>query len=336
MVRDMKNLNFVLPLIFCSPFANQAIAQTSDTCFMIYSASLPPETTVGEIRAKCADQGSVALPDRIQKELTTQYNPFVITPHRMNYILPFTHNFNPNQEPWDVQEYYPGVDNPIEQNEAKLQISLKVPLNYEDMLFEDDNLYFGFTLKSFWQVYNDELSAPFRDSNYRPEIFYQAPIPYPNWGGTFITRVGLEHESNGRAQSLSRSWNRVYIGLGFQKDNWLIYAQPWYRLDEDEKVDDGDPNTPPPPKGDDNPDIEDFYGHFELSGVYAFDHLELSAMVRQNFSTGKGAFETNISFPLWGRLQGMVQYFDGYGESLIDYNARVQRLGVGIMLTNPF
>jgi phospholipase A1 len=113
-----------------------------------------------------------------------------------------------------------------------------------------------------------------------------------------------------------------------------VYFQPWYRLPEDAKKDDLDPSTPPPPKGDDNPDIEDYMGHYELTGLIDWDRYILTSTIRYNFDTGYGSAETGLSFPLWGRLKGFVQYFEGYGESLIDYDHRVQRVGFGILLTD--
>ncbi len=314
----------------------QTQASKADDCLRQALVGASEAVTVGELKARCSrTQGGVKLPDRIIEEQVTEDSAFVITPHRQNYVLPFTHNAKPNQAPWRDQQVFSEVDRPVQHKEAKLQLSLKVPLWQESLLVENDGVYFGFTFKSFWQVYHNALSKPFRESNYRPEIFYQAPLPFTPWDGAFFLRAGIEHESNGRSQLLSRSWNRVYLGLGFLRERWAIYLQPWYRIEEDRKLDDGDPNTPPPADGDDNPDIDDYLGHFELSAIYDDrDDFEYSSLLRYNPATHKGALELGMSFPLWGRLKGYVQYFEGYGESLIDYDHRVQRIGIGFLLTD--
>jgi len=209
-----------------------------------------------------------------------------------------------------------------------------VPLSYGDLLTAKDAIYFGFTLKSFWQAYNSKISSPFRETNYRPELFYYAPLPPDDRGGTWFGRFGFEHESNGRTQLFSRSWNRVYVSMGYRTDGWGVMLQPWHRFSEDPKVDDGDPQTPPPARGDDNPDIEAYLGHFELTGAYIWRSIEFTGLLRRNFSEGHGAFELGASAPLWGRLRGYVQYFAGYGESLIDYNYYNRRIGVGVMFSD--
>tara|TARA_R110001592_G_scaffold238227_2_gene497762 strand:+ start:56884 stop:57882 length:999 start_codon:yes stop_codon:yes gene_type:complete len=322
-------------LTICLVFVGlPANALEEEECFLKVAASSSPETTVAQIVEQCLTVKANLIPTRIIKEKLSEQNNFVITPHRQNYILPFTHNDSPNQRPLEQQGTYEGIDDPLQHKEAKLQISFKVPLNENDIIFPNDGVYLGFTMKSFWQVYNKKLSAPFRETNYRPEVFYQTPIPSQAMGGAWIGRLGFEHESNGRSQLLSRSWNRIFLGIGFQKDRWALYLQPWYRLPEDAKEDDGNPNTPISPKGDDNPDIEDFMGHYEFLGVYNAGNYELTNMIRHNFDTGKGSIELGVSFPLWGRLKGFVQYYNGYGESLIDYDHRVQRIGLGLLLTD--
>lgn len=315
--------------------AEQAAAASSDAqlleCLRLHSVTADEAATADSLKAEC--QALIAsgqvIPERIIKSRATESNPYVITPLRQNYILPYTYNSSPNQAPYEIdgQEF-------IEEEEAKLQVSLKVPLTYTDLLTASDGIYFGFTLKSFWQVYNHDISAPFRETNYRPEIFYQAPLPFEQAGGMWIGRVGLEHESNGRSQYLSRSWNRAYVTLGYVAQDWGVAIQPWYRFSEDEKVDDGDPATPLPPDGDDNPDIEDYMGHYEITGAWRRQQLELTGLFRRNFAEGKGAYELGLSFPLWGRLRGYAQYFEGYGESMIDYNHKNQRIGIGVLLTD--
>ena len=273
------------------------------------------------------------LPERFIQERETEYLEFVITPHRRNYILPFSYQDEPNNEPWNAAQSYLEAD-PMEHSEIKLQLSFKVPIFENDLFYDGDEFYFGFTMKSFWQAYNSRISAPFRETNYRPEFFYQAPFALPNQYGSLFLRAGIEHESNGRSQLLSRSWNRAYVGLGFLRKHWAIYLQPWYRLPEDDKEDDSDPLTPPPAKGDDNPNIQDFYGNFELLTVYERQDFQIGAMLRSNPTTHKGALELSYSFPLYGRLRGLVQYFDGYGDSLLDYDYRNQRISLGILLTD--
>ena len=77
-------------------------------------------------------------------------------------------------------------------------------------------------------------------------------------------------------------------------------------------------------------------GHFELMGAYQWGSLEFSLKGRENFSTHKGSIELGMTFPLTGRLKGFLQYSNGYGESLIDYDHSQQRIGIGFALTDIF
>lgn len=247
----------------------------------------------------------------------------MITPHRSNYILPYSHADGIQHST------YPVDGEVLDNEEAKVQISLKVPLAKDELFAEGDGLYFAFTLKAFWQLYNDKISSPFRETNYHPELFYSLPLG-DLFGVSYSTlSAGFEHEPNGRTQLLSRNWNRIFAEHTFSKDNYLISFRPWYRILEDKK------SNPIEASGDDNPDIEDYMGHFELRGAWKYGHQEITIMLRNNLkSTNHGAIELNYSFPLWARLRGVVQYFNGYGESLIDYNHRVERIGIGFLLTN--
>lgn len=268
---------------------------------------------------------SGALSQRIKKERSSAFNPFVITPHRRNYILPVLFTDNINSEQYSNLAGWP--EN-LERTESKFQLSLKVPINSNSWLIEGDTLYFGFTIEAWWQVYSDNISKPFRETNYRPELFYAAPLNWHPWGSNTGFSLGIEHQSNGRSQVLSRSWNRVFAEFVVERNNFALSFRPWWRIPEDDK------EFPLDSKGDDNPDIHEFLGYHELTLAHKWRSYELSMMTRYNFGTHNGSVKLGFTFPLWNRFRGYVQYFSGYGESLIDYNHKQQRLGLGIALTD--
>jgi len=203
-----------------------------------------------------------------------------------------------------------------------LQLSFKVKA--KEAVFGQDNvdLWFGYTVTSFWQAYNKGISSPFRETNYEPEamLVFRTNYTLAGFRGRFVN-LGLVHQSNGRSQPLSRSWNRVYAQFGLERGNLAVLIRPWYRIPE--KVED-----------DDNPDIENYMGYGDLQLVYSKGRNAYSLLLRDNLkhSDNHGAMQFSWSFPLYGRLKGYVKYFNGYGESLIDYNYRQQTLGVGVSL----
>jgi len=266
-----------------------------------------------------------ALAHRMIKENRSAFDPYIITPHKMNYILPASITNAINKEAYKA---FPSWSENFEDVEAKFQLSIKVPLLTSNLFVAGDQLFFGFTIESWWQLYSENISKPFRETNYQPEFFYMAPINFHPLGGNSAIIVGMEHQSNGRSQALSRSWNRVYLTYLYEKQNFALSFKPWYRISEEAK------ETPFSSDGDDNPDILDYMGHFELGMAYKFnDDYELSFRGRENFSTHNGFAEVGITFPLWGKLKGYAQFSSGYGESLIDYNYNQQRFGIGIALT---
>ncbi|PKO68960.1 MAG: phospholipase [Betaproteobacteria bacterium HGW-Betaproteobacteria-17] len=245
---------------------------------------------------------------------------FLFRPHRPNYFLPVKYSTSPNNTPF--QDTLVPPDLGLDPVEAELQLSFKVK-GMEGVLGHDNlDLWFGYTITSFWQAYNDTISSPFRETNYEPEVFmtYRTDYEIAGFRGRFIN-LGMVHQSNGRSEGLSRSWNRVYAQFGFERDNLALLIRPWYRIPERDE--------------DDNPDIEDYLGHGELLAVYRKGRNAYSLLLRNNFKSpdNRGAVKLNWSFPLYGRLKGYVQYFNGYGESLIDYNHSQQSLGLGVSLT---
>ena len=264
---------------------------------------------------------------RLERELQTIDNPFAITPHKPNYFLPFTYNHHPNEGP------FAGREGELEPFEMKFQFSLKYPLA-KGVLFKKDRLFFSYTNLSFWQAYNSRFSSPFRETNHEPEMFLVIPHHWSLLGWDHqLTAVGFSHQSNGQTGTLSRSWNRIYANFIFERNNLVVSLKPWYRLPEKEKEDINDSS------GDDNPDIEDFMGQGELRLLYKKGEDTYSMLLRNNFATNsRGAVEINWSFPIGkrfkNRLKGFVQYFNGYGESLIDHNASVNRISVGVAISD--
>lgn len=228
-----------------------------------------------------------------------------LSTHRPMYLMPYT--------------YSPQYDG--SKTEVVFQISGK------QKLF-GTNFYLAYTQKSFWQAFNKKDSSPFYETDYNPELFYRwtpDPIKFNHWGAD----GGFEHESNGQALPGSRSWNRLYIAPFWAKGKTLVYLKVWYRLPEKAKT------GPTDAEGDDNPDIQKYLGHFELQLQRQFFDGHLAHLsVRDNPTTGKGSVLFNYSIPAKGGSFFYGLYvFNGYGDSLIDYNRSVTRVGLSVMLT---
>ncbi|NKF50745.1 phospholipase A [Shewanella sp. WXL01] len=267
------------------------------------------------------------LEARVKDELETSDHAFVITPHKANYILPVTYQTRTNFEPF--REKYPDEEGKVDNIEAKFQISFKFPLWY-NMFGDNGHLFFAYSNQSYWQVYNKDVSSPFRETNHEPEMFMLfnndwevAGLTNSFWG------FGMVHQSNGQSTTLSRSWNRIYGTMVFDKGPFALGLKAWWRIPEDDKEFDTDP------RGDDNPDIGDYMGNFELTSIYGVGDHRFTMMLRNDlFGTQRGAVEVTWSYPIVGNLRLYTQYFNGYGESLIDYNHHNQRIGIGLALND--
>ena len=249
----------------------------------------------------------------------TRRNQYAISPYRSNYMLPISYNNSPNVDA--VREADPNKD--LKYVEAKFQLSLKVKL-WQDIFGKEMDLWFGYTQQSFWQLYNFEDSSPFRETNYEPELLLNFRTHYNILGlkGRFIN-VGFNHQSNGQSEPLSRSWNRIVMNLGFERENLSLLLKGWYRFPEDSK-------------NDDNPHIEEYLGYGEVWAYYIWKKHRFGVMLRNNlqFNDNRGALQLEWSFPLIARVSGYVQYFTGYGENLLDYRHSVNRIGIGFILAD--
>src|SRR5437763_13415608 len=89
-----------------------------------------------------------------------------------------------------------------------------------------DSLWFAYSQLSYWQLFTPELSRPFRNTDHEPEVLYVAPIQsaLPGEWRLRMGGLGIVHQSNGQSLPLSRSWNRVYLLAGAEKDNFQLHA----------------------------------------------------------------------------------------------------------------
>ncbi len=247
----------------------------------------------------------------------TRTGRFPVTPYRSNYILPFTYNTRPNYDA--VRAADPGKD--LKNEEAAFQLSFKIKL-WTDILNQKADLWVAYTQRSFWQVYNFEDSSPFRETDYEPELILNFRTDYRLLGlrGRFIN-VGINHQSNGQSDPLSRSWNRIVASAGFERGNFSLLLRGWYRIPENSD-------------DDDNPHLGDYLGYGEIWGYYFWKGHRFGMMLRNNIHSdnNRGAVQLEWSFPLVKMVSGYVQYFNGYGESLLDYNHAVNRIGIGFIL----
>lgn len=246
--------------------------------------------------------------------------------YQPNYVLPLHVVSRVNRAPQSpTQGAVAMPDNRRE--EAKFQLSVRTKL-LQGVGFPGADLWGAFTMQTMWQVYNHADSRPFRNSNYQPELIYVVPtapglratLPF-GWQWRF-TELGLAHQSNGQSDPLSRSWNRVYLGAGFERGNWTFTTRLNHRLRER-------------PESDNNPDLLAYRGKAEFAlGWSSGRH---TAMLRHRStlrSGGRGGSSLEWTYPVSrdqpNGLRWYVQVFSGYGETLLDYNFRQTSLGAGV------
>ncbi len=227
--------------------------------------------------------------------------------------------------------------------EAKYQISLRA--DYMTNWFGFGQMWTGaYTQTSYWQIFID--SAPFRETNYKPELFVTIPFFHKlDSIGMKGVAFGYKHSSNGQpvtdgnrtrpkgpiAGSRSRSWNRIYAKAYFQWKNFFTEIDAWYKFGE-------------PLLTNDNPDIVDYYGPGSLEIGYINKKFLTRLTLRPSFTKGHLTSELEMSYPV-PVSDNVFFYFQafsgidtdgnvgGYGQSLIDYDQKVNQVGFGLSIS---
>lgn len=216
-------------------------------------------------------------------------------------------------------------------------VTAKFQLSFKYRIFEPadprsrtlfDNLYFGYTQLSIWDL--SAASKPFKDTNFRPSLFYYLPDTgvRATWFSKLGIQTGIEHESNGKAGSDSRSINTAFVRPIFTWDNvvgnrLVVAPKVYYYLDKS-----------------DNPDIADFRGYVDLLVKYGNpDGFELATTLRKGMRSSFGSVDAQLTYPLhklFGAGFGGYVWlgaFSGYGETLIDYNHHSNAVRIGYSIT---
>ncbi len=232
-----------------------------------------------------------------------------IKAHNANYFLPISYRTNGQYEQTNGHN--------AQDIETEFQLSIKY--DFAANILDLSEVYtFAYTQLSFWQLY--ETSAYFRETNYNPEFFVTFPISEFNDAQLVrAVRLSFAHQSNGRGGREERSWNYLSASTYFQYKLLFTELKLWYRVNI---------------TTDYNPELIDYmgYGHIKFTLPYKKHMAKL--LVRNNFS-GEYAVELNYSYPAFGRddLFFYVKGFSGYGESLIDFDNRIDKIGFGFSIS---
>jgi phospholipase A1/A2 len=254
--------------------------------------------------------------DSIDKQGT-----FKLVSYKPIYITAGRWSSRPNNQPRSENSNYSSTEienfNPLE---AKFQLSFKTKIA-QGLFWGKADIWLGYTQKAHWQIYNTNISRAFRELNYEPEFILVYPLHFSFLGGQIRSLgVGFNHQSNGRDLPLSRSWNRIIFHLGYESDSWIVTFSPWIRLKDSD---------------DENPEITNYIGRGELMASYSYKRHQFYTLITHPFtSLNKGSIQLNYVFPIKGHLRGHVQAFEGYGETMIDYNHRQTTLGIGVSFAN--
>lgn len=180
-------------------------------------------------------------------------------------------------------------------------------------------LYLFYSQKVFWNVL--ENSMPMTDLNFNPGIGLTKPLFVRD---RFVGKLSLiaEHESNGRDGIESRSWNRIALSSSIVIDPQLVvHGKVWIPI-----VD-----------GQNNKDLLDYYGIYQMGTSFTSTNGRFGASVvltkrkgwKMNYNT-----VVELSYRIFRRDNQFLfmQYYNGYGEGLLDYNQFHSQLRVGLVI----
>ena len=207
-------------------------------------------------------------------------------------------------------------------SDVKFQISFQQRLT-KSVLPGHTYLYLFYTQKAIWHVFRNSL--PFHDLNFNPGIGISRHIIMKNRLLGKLTLMA-EHESNGRDGIASRSWNKISLaGEAYISPFLMAHAKYWIPI-----VD-----------GKYNRDILKYMGLYQAGfQARSLDDkwvLDMTLVKRKGWNLN---FNTIVQ--LGYRINHnsnqfiMIQYYNGYGEHMLDYDQYHSRIRIGILIRPEF
>lgn len=301
--------------LICLQFACILPAFAVDSATSEQDPLVSPTPSSIEAANKAVEQpDTTPVEDRQIKENVIPPNFFTINFYKPNYVLPFYYTGSPYGR---IYEGATPQNESIKNTEIKYQLSLKVPI-WKNMFHSSSSIFLAYTQQSYWQAYNKY--AFFRETDYEPEIFLTNEIDFFHFNAL---NFGVEHQSNGFGNNLERSWNRAYFEAVASLGDWMFSIKPWTVFQD---------NTYRRM----NPDMAKYLGHGQLLVSYKFGN-QVFALQAHNLIEGGSRYATGEftwSFPVTNYLNGYIDVFSGYGQSLIEYNHHTNSAGIGISFSN--
>lgn len=202
-------------------------------------------------------------------------------------------------------------------SDVKFQLSIAQRLTKSKLPF-DTYLFIQYTQKTFWNVF--QKSLPMHDMNFNPGIgLGHLIIRHNKYIGKGYLMV--EHESNGRDSTASRSWNRITLATALVLSN-NVEAQ--FKI------------WAPIVDGKYNKDLLKYKGIFQLAANYRTDNKRFNCGLivtqRKKWMAFNTQIELSYKFNNNENQYFFLQYYNGFGESLLDYNKFESMLRIGFVI----
>lgn len=305
--------------------ANEAQAQEAQTAACLQEQVLLAENEnlkVSELKALCL----AALQAASNTDARITDSPIVATNvQRLAYENQMRNSFfEPYKDNYISFGSMDNVDGSLpfsgESFDIKFQLGMKFSLFPQiEGLSSLAPLKFGYSQRSWWDI--AEPSAPFKEHNYNPEVFWDftenlaKPSSYTRLH--IFDTVGFEHQSNGRDGPESRSWDRAYATRHLRlSEVWSWTFKYWQIIN----------------RGESNRDIEGYLGSAEIT-----THFDLNNWLQVNLKTLLGresdklSYQVDLIVPMsqWVNSRFYLSYYNGFGEALINYNQKSTSLRAG-------